>query len=316
MTEEAQPGGVERAADGTPERPAEHEPRYHEPSYTLPPAAPQMPWVSGPGQPAGPASQWARPAEPAGPQPGPGESAPDGSASVPADSAAPSATSGAVPVAGSAPVAGPAPVLAVTGAADPSATELRVAAPGVPPASAAGYPGTSGLPGGAAAAGGTPPARVPAPPRESLRAPTRVDPVPGTPFGLVYLDVAPVTSGPAVAALVAGGGSVLVAFTAGCLGLAGSPEDWGGWVAGAFAVLAGLLGLAGLLLGELGRRQTGPARLPSWFSRQAAAGTGPAGAPPVRFSGRGLAIAGITCSAVGLAVTVVALAVSVLLQLA
>ncbi|WP_422773142.1 hypothetical protein ACN28C_09445 [Plantactinospora sp. WMMC1484] len=174
----------------------------------------------------------------------------------------------------------------------------------------------SGPVGDPAAAGGGLPARVPAPPRESLRAPTRVDPVPGTPFGLVYLDVAPVTSGPAVASLVAGIGSVLVAFIAGCLGLAGSPEDWGGWVAGAFAVLAGVLGLAGLLLGELGRRQTGPARLPSWFSRQAAGGTGPGGAaPPVRFTGRGLAIAGITCSAVGLAVTVLALAVAVLLQL-
>ncbi|MFY1673337.1 hypothetical protein ACN27G_25780 [Plantactinospora sp. WMMB334] len=220
-----------------------------------------------------------------------------------------SATSGAGPA------AGPAPAAVSTGAGGALPTGLRTAAPGVPSAPAAAYPGMPGPVGGPGAAGGGLPARVPAPPRESLRAPTRVAPVPGTPFGLVYLDVAPVTSGPAVTSLVAGSGSVLVAFVAGCLGLLGSP-DWGGWVAGAFAVLAGVLGLAGLLLGELGRRQTGPARLPSWFSRRAAGDTGPGGAaPPVRFTGRGLAIAGITCSAVGLAVTVLALAVAVLLQL-
>ena len=45
---------------------------------------------------------------------------------------------------------------------------------------------------------------MPASPRDSWQALRRVDPVPGTPFGLVYLDVAPVTSGPAVAALVTG----------------------------------------------------------------------------------------------------------------
>jgi hypothetical protein len=39
-------------------------------------------------------------------------------------------------------------------------------------------------------------------------------------------------------------------------------------------------------------------------------------APPVRFTGRGLAIAGISCAGVGLALTVLALAVAVLLQLA
>ncbi|MGI5147436.1 hypothetical protein ACQEVC_13855 [Plantactinospora sp. CA-294935] len=173
--------------------------------------------------------------------------------------------------------------------------------------------------GGAGPAGGGGPAVVPAPPRESLRAPSRVDAVPGTPFGLVHLEVAPVTSGPAVASLVTGVGSVLVAFTAGCLGLAGSsPEDWGGWVAGAFAVLAGLLGLAGVLLGELGRRQTSPTGRALWPGRRRVTPAAAPGstAPPVRFTGRGLAIAGISCAGVGLALTVLALAVAVLLQLA
>ena len=79
--------------------------------------------------------------------------------------------------------------------------------------------------------------------------------MPGTPFGVVHLDVPAITSGPAVAALLAGIGSILVAFVVGCLGLAGAEPGWGGWVAGAFAVLAGLLGLAAVVLGEVGRRQ-------------------------------------------------------------
>ncbi|GAB3963822.1 phage holin family protein [Plantactinospora veratri] len=203
---------------------------------------------------------------------------------------------------------------AATGAAYPMPEAFRTDAQAAP----AGYPGTSGPAGGAGLAGGGRFGAVPAPPQESLRAPSRVDAVPGTPFGLVHLEVAPVTSGPAVASLVTGVGSVLVAFAGGCLGLAGSsPADWGGWVAGAFAVLAGLLGVTGVLLGELGRRQTSPGGRALWPGRRhpAPAAAPGATAPPVRFTGRGLAIAGISCAAVGLALTVIALAVAVLLQL-
>ncbi|WP_234359018.1 hypothetical protein [Plantactinospora sp. BC1] len=292
MTEEAQPPRVERAADETPGQPAADQPRYHEPSYALPTDAPlpaSTPLPGAPGQPAPAGHEWARPA------------------SGPPAPANPGAAWSGTP-------SGPAPV-GVRGAAYPMPEAFRTD----PQAAPAGYPGTGGPAGGAGLAGGARFGAVPAPPRESMRAPSRVDAVPGTPFGLVHLEVAPVTSGPAVASLVTGGGSVLVAFAGGCLGLAGSsPADWGGWVAGAFAVLAGLLGVTGLLLGELGRRQTSPGARPLWPGRRGPApGTAPgATAPPVRFTGRGLAIAGISCAGVGLALTVIALAVAVLLQLA
>lgn len=184
--------------------------------------------------------------------------------------------------------------------------------PGSAPAST--YPGPARPPGGPARADG---GRLVPPPPESVRAPRRVDPVPGTPFGLVYLDVPPVTSGPAVAALVNGVGSILVAFGAGCLGIVGVRGGWGGWVAGAFAVLGGLLGLAAILLGELGRRQTGTAGSAPWTGWQRAGGSPLTGtAAPIRFTGRGLAISGLVCGGVGLALTVLALAVAVLLQVA
>ena len=45
---------------------------------------------------------------------------------------------------------------------------------------------------------------VPPPTDDQRRPPKRVEMVPGTPFGVVHLDVAPVTSGLAIGALVAG----------------------------------------------------------------------------------------------------------------
>ncbi|GAA3756015.1 hypothetical protein GCM10022225_46260 [Plantactinospora mayteni] len=365
MTEEAQPPGVERAADETPGQPAEHEPRYHEPSYTLPAEDAALP-TSAPGRPAGPVSEWSRPA-PAGSEAGPGLAGTGWSAAstapipvTPTSGPSPSTPPTPATVAwGSGQDSGPVPATPTSDPGLPTSTSgpgpgstpgvstpMAGAAPGTPtsgpgPAGAPGaagvvgyvvaepvraatsggaptaYPGMPGLAGGPGADGAQF-AAVPAPPRESLRAPSRVDAVPGTPFGLVHLEVAPVTSGPAVASLVTGVGSVLVALVAGCLGLVGSsPQDWGGWVAGAFAVLAGLLGVAGVLLGELGRRQTSPAGGALWPGRRRAAGAAVPGptAPPVRFTGRGLAIAGLSCAGVGLALTVLALAVAVLLQL-
>lgn len=145
---------------------------------------------------------------------------------------------------------------------------------------------------------GMPHSPVPPPPREAWRPPRRVAAVPGTPYGVVHLDVPPVVSGLAIGALVAGIGSVLVAFLVTCFGLAGAADGWGGWVAGAFTVLGVLLGVAGLALGLLGRRQIQRAAPP----------------PAVRFAGGGLAIAGVSCGAVGLGLTLVAFAVAALLQ--
>lgn len=120
----------------------------------------------------------------------------------------------------------------------------------------------------------------------------------GTPFGLVYLDVPPVTSGLAVSALIAGIVSVLVAFLVACFGVAGAQAGWGGWAAGAFALLAGLSGVAAVLLGEIGRRQI----------------RRPATPPQVRFTGRGMAMTGLVCGAVGLVGTVLAFVGALLLQ--
>lgn len=165
-----------------------------------------------------------------------------------------------------------------------------------------GYPGPPGppaYPGPVGPVGGPAPRLVPPPPRESLRPPRRVEAVPGTPFGVVHLDVPPVTSGPAVAALVTGIASTAVSLLVLCFGVLGARAGWGGWVAGAFAVLGGLLGGAAVLLGLFARRQI----------------RRPAPPPAIRFTGGRLATAGLICGAVGLGVTVLALGLALLLQI-
>ncbi|MFY1635879.1 hypothetical protein ACN27F_21830 [Solwaraspora sp. WMMB335] len=123
--------------------------------------------------------------------------------------------------------------------------------------------------------------------------------VPGTSFGLVHLEVPPVVSGLAVGALVAGVISVLVSVLVGCFGAIGFEDSWGGWVAGAFTLLSGAFGGGAVVLGWLGLRQVRQAAPP----------------PAVRFTGRGIAIAGISCGAAGLAFTLLGLALTVLLML-
>jgi len=86
------------------------------------------------------------------------------------------------------------------------------------------------------------PPAVPPPPPDGRWRPERVDPVAGTEFGLVRLRVAPVASGVATGSLMAGIASILVSFLVLCFGLAGSSDNWGGWVAGAFALLGVLFG--------------------------------------------------------------------------
>jgi hypothetical protein len=117
--------------------------------------------------------------------------------------------------------------------------------------------------------------------------------VPGTDFGLAYFNVPPTVSGQAVGSMVAGILSVVVAFIVGCFGLTGARAGWGPIVAGAFAVLAVVAGLAAMGLG--------------WFStRQIVAAGG-------RLTGRGMAVAGISCGAVGLGLTAVALVLSLVI---
>ncbi|WP_347404634.1 DUF4190 domain-containing protein [Solwaraspora sp. WMMD1047] len=140
---------------------------------------------------------------------------------------------------------------------------------------------------------------VPPPPRESWRPPRRVERVTGTPFGVVYLDVQPVTSGLAVGALAAGIASLIVSLLVICFGVAGAQGGWGGWAAGAFALLAGVAGGAGVILGELGRRQIRRTAPP----------------PAVRFTGRGMALSGLICAAVGLVLTIIGFGTALLLQI-
>ena len=69
------------------------------------------------------------------------------------------------------------------------------------------------------------------------------------------VEVAPTASGPSAASLVAGIGSILVSLVVACFAAVGAQDGWGPIVAGAFAVLAGLIGVAAVVLGVLGLRQ-------------------------------------------------------------
>ncbi|MGW5560175.1 hypothetical protein ACWER9_23495 [Micromonospora sp. NPDC003944] len=122
--------------------------------------------------------------------------------------------------------------------------------------------------------------------------------VSGTPYGVVHLDVPPVTSGLAIGALVAGVASVLVSLLVVCFGVA-FKNDGGAWASGAFAALGVLSGGAAVVIGLLGRRQ---------IRRPAAPST-------VQFTGRGLAMAGISCGAAGALISLLGLGLALLLAL-
>jgi hypothetical protein len=168
---------------------------------------------------------------------------------------------------------------------------------GGPGSEAARYgPLGSGVAGHGVAPGYGRPAPVATLPRDTWRAPTRIEPVPGTPFALGYLSVPPAMSGMAVGSLVAGIASVLISFLVACFGLVGAGPGWGAWVAGAFAVLAVVIGAAGIGLGLAGMHQIRKA------------------GPAAGIRGRGLAIAGLVCGAAGVAVTGLAFVTVLLLQ--
>jgi hypothetical protein len=118
----------------------------------------------------------------------------------------------------------------------------------------------------------------------------RVDVIEGTQFGVAYPAIPATPSGPSIGSLVAGIGSILVSFLVGCFGLTGSTDGWGPAVAGAFAVLSGLIGAGAIGLGVVGLRQV-----------RRSGGT-------VR--GRGMAIAGIACGGSGVGLTVLSFIVA------
>ncbi|MFI7219111.1 hypothetical protein [Micromonospora maritima] len=139
---------------------------------------------------------------------------------------------------------------------------------------------------------------MPPPPREAPRPPKRVEAVPGTPFGVVHLDVPPVTSGLAIGSLVTGVGSILVSLLVFCFGVAG-PDYGGAWAAGAFTLLGGLAGVGAIVAWLLARRQI----------------RRPAPPPAVRFTGGGLAVAGLSCGAAGLLLSLIGLALALVVQI-
>jgi hypothetical protein len=133
--------------------------------------------------------------------------------------------------------------------------------------------------------------RPPVPPPAS--GPARIEPVPGTGFGLAYVSVPPTVSGQAVGSMVAGILSILVSLVVGCFGLAGARSGWGPIVGGAFAVLAAAAGLGAIGLG--------------WFSvRQITRSAG-------RLAGRGMAVTGVITGIVGLALTTMAMVLALLI---
>lgn len=108
----------------------------------------------------------------------------------------------------------------------------------------------------------------------------RVDVVPGTEFGVALAQVPPTVSGTAIGSLVAGIAADLVAVVTTCIGT-GTPA--GVAASGAFAILGTVAGAASIGLGLVAARQI-----------RASAG---------RLTGRGMAIAGVSCAAVGILIT-------------
>jgi hypothetical protein len=121
--------------------------------------------------------------------------------------------------------------------------------------------------------------------------------VPGTEFGLIQLRVEPITSGLAIGALVAGIAAILVSVLVLCFGLLAARLGGGAWVPGAFALLAVVVGAGAIALGLVATRQ---------IRRSGQVGQ-------VRFTGRGVAVAGIACGAVGAGIALVSLALALVL---
>jgi hypothetical protein len=141
-----------------------------------------------------------------------------------------------------------------------------------------------------------PPAPVKArPPVGALPPPVAVHWVPSTAYGVAIVPVSTTVSGQAVASLVAGVGAILVSFVVLLFGVVGGSKGWGPQVAGAFALLATVVGVAAVVLSRIGARRV-----------RVAGG---------EVTGRGMATAGMVCGAVGLGLTVVGMLLSVSLTI-
>jgi hypothetical protein len=134
----------------------------------------------------------------------------------------------------------------------------------------------------------------PPPPRPAPANPNaiRVDAIEGTSFGVAYPAIPPIPNGAAITSMVAGILSILVAFAVGCFGITGAEGGWGPTVSGAFALLAAFVGAGAIFIGVRALRLVRE-------SRGAA-------------SGRGLAIAGISCGGSGVGLTVLFFLLAVL----
>jgi hypothetical protein len=137
------------------------------------------------------------------------------------------------------------------------------------------------------------------PPPSGRWQPEKVEAVPGTEFGLVQFKVAPITSGLAIGSLIAGIGAILVSTLVLCFGLTGANGGWGALVAGAFTLPSVIGGVGAIVVGLVARRQ---------IRRSGRTGQ-------VRFTGAGVAVAGISCGAVGAGIALVSLALALVLQL-
>lgn len=144
-----------------------------------------------------------------------------------------------------------------------------------------------------------PPAVAP-PPADGRWEPARIEPVAGTEYGLVQLRVHPISSGLATGSLIAGIASVLVSVLVLCFGVIAAQESWGGWVAGAFTLLAVLAGGGAVTLGLLARRQIRD--------------SGREGR--IRFTGRGTALAGVSCGLAGAGIALLCLVLGLVLRFA
>ena len=142
-------------------------------------------------------------------------------------------------------------------------------------------------------------ATPPPPPPSGRWLPERVDVVPGTEFGLIQLRVEPITSGLAIGSLLAGIAAIVVSLIVLCFGLIGAEPGWGALVAGAFTLLSVLGGVGAIVVGLVARRQI--------------RSSGTSG--QVRFTGGGIAIAGISCGAAGAGIALAALTLAIVLQL-